>query len=94
MASTLPGEHLRGAAQLVVAVGILGSLCVPVRPESNDPCRVCYRLARSDQRQIHQPEAGGFVPAPVLGFQDDNGRRDDLAAITTVKTRSNLCYPR
>lgn len=44
--------------------------------------------------QCHQPEAGGFVQAPVLGFQDDNGRRDDLAAITTVKTRSNLCYPR
>jgi hypothetical protein len=45
-------------------------------------------------RQIHQPEAGGSVQAPVLRFQDDNGKRDDLAAIITVKTRSNLCYPR
>lgn len=61
---------------------------------SSDRCRACCRWARSKQWQSHQPETGGFAQAPGLGFQDDHGRRDDLAAITTVKTRSNLCYPR
>lgn len=64
------------------------------RIQRSSPCVCLYRRwPRSNQWQSHQPEAGGFVQAPVLRFQDDNGRRDDLAAITTVKTRSNLCYP-
>lgn len=55
----------------------------------------CRCAARSEQWQRHHPSprSWGICPGSCWGFQDDDGKRDHLAAIMTVKTRSKSLLP-